>query len=434
MNRHTNNRRFAGPIDGGALGSAALAIGVTLVLLFAACSTVQEAPQGSVAIPFPERSPAPAPSSASAPSPASVSARAAAPAMERADEIVVTGNRIGRDDFSSPNATVPVTTEEMRNLGVTSVAGELQRVARAEEQARRQGQQGQQGQQGPQSQQAAVAAPAAAAPQPGLAGGGGGGGAGGRSFAPLNQAPAQPIVDGSNARSPLSRVSPGEELWIISQPAADEMMAQVAEDALGPGVMIARFLPVSLPDQPAPTVYREIPLPLKHTDVDARVQGYVGTVDVTQQFENPYNEKIEAIYMFPLPEKAAVSEFVMTIGDRRIRGILRAKEEAQQIYTQARAQGYQASLLTQHRPNVFEQKVANIEPGKAIDINIRYTPCRSRTTGRHRTVPPCATSRPGRRAPMTSASLSSSTPVSRSRRSTRATSSRRAGAATTSSA
>jgi Ca-activated chloride channel family protein len=62
----------------------------------------------------------------------------------------------------------------------------------------------------------------------------------------------------------------------------------------------------------------------------------------------------------------------MTIGERRIRGILRAKEEAQQIYTQARAQGYQASLLTQHRPNVFEQKVANIEPGKAIDINIRY--------------------------------------------------------------
>ncbi|HZL99190.1 MAG TPA: VIT domain-containing protein, partial [Planctomycetota bacterium] len=163
-----------------------------------------------------------------------------------------------------------------------------------------------------------------------------------------------------------------EELWIISQPASDEMLAAVPEDALGPGVMIARFIPVVLDDQPAPTHFREIPLPLRHTDVAARIEGYVGTVDVTQQFENPYNEKIEAVYMFPLPEKAAVSEFVMTIGERRIRGILRAKEEAQQIYTQARAQGYQASLLTQHRPNVFEQKVANIEPGKQIDINIRY--------------------------------------------------------------
>jgi Ca-activated chloride channel family protein len=117
---------------------------------------------------------------------------------------------------------------------------------------------------------------------------------------------------------------------------------------------------------------REIPLPLKHTDVRAVVSGYVGTVDVTQQFTNPYDEKIEAVYLFPLPEKAAVSEFVMTIGDRQIRGILREKEEAEQIYLDARAQGYRASLLTQHRPNIFEQKVANIEPGKQIDVNIRY--------------------------------------------------------------
>ena len=117
---------------------------------------------------------------------------------------------------------------------------------------------------------------------------------------------------------------------------------------------------------------REIPLPLKHTDVRAVVSGYVGTVNVTQQFTNPYDEKIEAVYLFPLPEKAAVSEFVMTIGERQIRGILREKEEAEAVYLEARAQGYRASLLTQHRPNIFEQKVANIEPGKQIDVNIRY--------------------------------------------------------------
>ena len=87
---------------------------------------------------------------------------------------------------------------------------------------------------------------------------------------------------------------------------------------------------------------REIPLPLKHTDVRV-VTGYLGSVDVTQQFENPYDEKIEAVYLFPLPEKAAVSEFVMTIGERKIRGILREKEEAEQIYRDARAQGYRAS-------------------------------------------------------------------------------------------
>ena len=117
---------------------------------------------------------------------------------------------------------------------------------------------------------------------------------------------------------------------------------------------------------------RHVPLPLKHTAVDAAINGYIGTVNVRQEFENPYDTKIEAVYVFPLPEKAAVSEFLMVIGDRTIRGILREKEEAEAIYRQARAQGYRASLLVQRRPNIFEQKVANIEPGKAIDIDITY--------------------------------------------------------------
>ena len=103
-----------------------------------------------------------------------------------------------------------------------------------------------------------------------------------------------------------------------------------------------------------------------------RSTGYIGTVNVKQAYENPYDTKIEAVYVFPLPEKAAVSEFLMVIGDRTIRGILREKEEAEAIYEEARRQGYRASLLVQRRPNIFEQKVANIEPGKAIDIDITY--------------------------------------------------------------
>ena len=137
--------------------------------------------------------------------------------------------------------------------------------------------------------------------------------------------------------------------------------------APGSGAMLAGFPSPGKPDR-----IRFIPLPLKHTAVDAAIKGYIGTVNVKQAYENPYDTKIEAVYVFPLPEKAAVSEFLMVIGDRTIRGILREKEEAEAIYREARRQGYRASLLVQRRPNVFEQKVANIEPGKAIDIDITY--------------------------------------------------------------
>ncbi|HMB73028.1 MAG TPA: VIT domain-containing protein, partial [Gammaproteobacteria bacterium] len=179
-----------------------------------------------------------------------------------------------------------------------------------------------------------------------------------------------PFADLADDTAALARILPGEEVWIISRGnGADE--PGPADDAPGTGAMLASLV---VPDDRAPQHRRvaEIPLPLEHTDVRARITGYVSTVDVTQQFANPYDQKIEAVYLFPLPEKSAVREFVMTIGERRIRGILREREQAEQIYAQARAQGYQASLLTQHRPNVFEQKVANIEPGHRIDVDIRY--------------------------------------------------------------
>jgi Ca-activated chloride channel family protein len=116
----------------------------------------------------------------------------------------------------------------------------------------------------------------------------------------------------------------------------------------------------------------EMPMPLLHTDVKANVSGGVSSVEVTQQFKNPYNYKIEAVYVFPLPHNAAVNDFIMTIGKRRIRGIIRERKEAEQIYEEAKNQGYVATLLTEERPNIFKQSIANIEPGNEIDVNIKY--------------------------------------------------------------
>ena len=150
-----------------------------------------------------------------------------------------------------------------------------------------------------------------------------------------------------------------DEIWVIARP---ETQVVDDENTPGTGAMLAKL----------PEEEKEIPLPLKHTDVKGQISGYIATVEVTQQFHNPYDEKIEAVYVFPLPQNAAINEFIMVIGERKIRGIIRERQEAEKIYQQARAQGYVASLLTQERPNIFTQKVANIEPGKQIDVNIKY--------------------------------------------------------------
>ena len=101
----------------------------------------------------------------------------------------------------------------------------------------------------------------------------------------------------------------------------------VEDDTPGCGAMLVKFPGLE-----------DIPLPLKHTDVQADVVGYIATVEITQQFHNPYHTKIEAVYVFPLPQNAAVNDFLMTIGDRTIRGIIREREEAERIKVAAKAE------------------------------------------------------------------------------------------------
>jgi Ca-activated chloride channel family protein len=112
--------------------------------------------------------------------------------------------------------------------------------------------------------------------------------------------------------------------------------------------------------------------PLKHTDVKAQISGFLSRVTVTQEFENPFKEKIEAVYTFPLPQNAAVDDMTMRVGDRTVRGKILRREEAQAVYEAAKNNGQTASLLNQERPNIFTQSVANILPGEQIKITISY--------------------------------------------------------------
>ncbi len=112
--------------------------------------------------------------------------------------------------------------------------------------------------------------------------------------------------------------------------------------------------------------------PLKQTTVKAEISGFLSRVVVTQEFENPFTEKIEAVYTFPLPQNAAVDAMTMLVGDRTVRGKILRREEAEAVYEAAKTGGQVASLLNQERPNIFTQSVANILPGEKVKITISY--------------------------------------------------------------
>jgi Ca-activated chloride channel family protein len=113
--------------------------------------------------------------------------------------------------------------------------------------------------------------------------------------------------------------------------------------------------------------------PLRHTEVTVDISGFIARVTVHQEFHNPFKDKIEAVYVFPLSQDGAVDRMTMRVGNRVIKGEIKERNEARAIYEQAKAQGKVASLLDQERPNIFTQSVANIEPGEQVDITISYS-------------------------------------------------------------
>jgi len=115
-----------------------------------------------------------------------------------------------------------------------------------------------------------------------------------------------------------------------------------------------------------------VPLTAVSTDVVIEVNGPLIAGTVSQRFVNPTDEVIEAVYVFPLPENAAVHAMEIIVGERRIVSIVQEKQQARRTYETAKAAGRRAALVEQQRPNLFTTVVANICPGDEIVVELGY--------------------------------------------------------------
>lgn len=160
-------------------------------------------------------------------------------------------------------------------------------------------------------------------------------------------------------------------LFVIA-PVLAAQPVEVDLDKLGSGELLF------LTDKPGVFV----PAPRLSTEVNAKISGIVARVTVRQVFKNETSNWVEAVYVFPLPEDSAVDSLKMIIGDRVIVGEVRPREEAREVYEEAKESGRHASLVEQERPNMFTTSVANIAPGQEISIEIGYSEVLSYDGGR----------------------------------------------------
>ena len=111
-------------------------------------------------------------------------------------------------------------------------------------------------------------------------------------------------------------------------------------------------------------------LPLASMDVFGRIDGLLSRITVRQTFVNAFDEPLEATYIFPLPDRAAVTGFRMEVAGRVVEGVLEEREKAREQYEEALAAGRRAAIAEEERPGVFNLRVGNMIPGERATIEL----------------------------------------------------------------
>jgi Ca-activated chloride channel family protein len=116
----------------------------------------------------------------------------------------------------------------------------------------------------------------------------------------------------------------------------------------------------------------ETPVALTGVSVAADIVGLCARVVITQRYENREADPIEAVYVFPLDEGAAVCGFDVLIGGALITGRAMDRDEAFAKYDDALQEGHGAYLLDEERPDVFQASIGNLPPGRDAIVRITY--------------------------------------------------------------
>ena len=114
-------------------------------------------------------------------------------------------------------------------------------------------------------------------------------------------------------------------------------------------------------------------LPLKAVDVRARIDGLLTRTTVKQVFVNPFDEHLEATYIFPLPDRAAVTQFRLTVAGRIVEGQLQERAKARETYEKAIQAGHRAAIAEEERPNTFTMRVGNLPPRETAIVELTLT-------------------------------------------------------------
>lgn len=111
---------------------------------------------------------------------------------------------------------------------------------------------------------------------------------------------------------------------------------------------------------------------LKEVNVRGNLCGEFAEYTIDHVYENKGTNDVEAIYTFPIPERAVISGFEAVLGGRTIKGLIQDKEEANKIYDNFKHKENNTFLLEEFNDNIFRIVIGKIIPNEVVKIKVSY--------------------------------------------------------------
>ncbi len=167
----------------------------------------------------------------------------------------------------------------------------------------------------------------------------------------------------------------------------------VAQPALADGIVIP-----DPPPWPDPPPLEESWLTIRYHRVSVSISDQIAVTRVEQEFLNEHDWEVEGTYIFPIPDGASISKFVIWVDGQAIEGKILPADEARQIYEDIVRQRRDPALLEYIGKGAVQARIYPIPPGGSRKIELEYSQVLSQDNGLIKYVYPLNTEKFSARA------------------------------------
>lgn len=111
---------------------------------------------------------------------------------------------------------------------------------------------------------------------------------------------------------------------------------------------------------------------IKDHHVTVTLNNGFASTEVDQVFSNTGDADLEAIYSFPVPKQASLSEISLWIDGREIIGEVLEKGSAKKVYEEQKSKGKDTALATKDSYKTFEVRVAPVRANQQTRVRLVY--------------------------------------------------------------